>query len=369
MGQQYQNKREQAEHFLSLANYEPDTALSHLSELPQLLISDDVEVRRVASKALTKLAHNRPFALRSTTEALLARIDDTDVVVRTNILGTLALLAQWYPQDLRDGTNLMVESLNAGNESERLAAAMVVSQIGYQRPDLVTPSEKARSHLEKIRVRTDVDGDEKFGFDGDILRGAIKALEGGDMASRPLEDDLVSSGNRALLSTPAWVAITAFLWVPLTIASVIFFVSHWVIFVRRTQTYPPGVRIKLAVSKFRNVTFLSSWKRGRLYLRRSWVATPAWLIPIFRSTRPIKADPSAELPPYPENWGEIATVVNQRDEFECRNCGNLGGPRGDTELHVDHQTPRSKGGKDMPENLRTLCRQCHEARHARKFDD
>ncbi|WP_394341293.1 HNH endonuclease [Natrarchaeobius chitinivorans] len=75
-----------------------------------------------------------------------------------------------------------------------------------------------------------------------------------------------------------------------------------------------------------------------------------------------------ETRPLPEDWGTRAHLVRHRDGFYCRNCGTGGGPNGSAELHVDHQVPRSAGGSDEPENLRTLCRGCHEARHARVFD-
>lgn len=49
----------------------------------------------------------------------------------------------------------------------------------------------------------------------------------------------------------------------------------------------------------------------------------------------------------------------ERDNRECQKCGSLGGEEGEIELHVDHITPKSDGGTDDLDNLRTLCRDCH----------
>lgn len=53
----------------------------------------------------------------------------------------------------------------------------------------------------------------------------------------------------------------------------------------------------------------------------------------------------------------------ERDEFQCQECGVHGGPNGEAQLHVDHVTPQATGGSDDVENLRTLCRSCHMAKH------
>ncbi len=56
--------------------------------------------------------------LRSTSEAILARLDDNDPTVRGNILLTITALSQWYPQDFGDGSNLMVASLSSETHSD-----------------------------------------------------------------------------------------------------------------------------------------------------------------------------------------------------------------------------------------------------------
>lgn len=49
--------------------------------------------------------------------------------------------------------------------------------------------------------------------------------------------------------------------------------------------------------------------------------------------------------------------ILRRDNFRCRMCG-AAGPDG-VELHVDHITPVSRGGKTLPENLQALCKPCN----------
>ena len=59
--------------------------------------------------------------------------------------------------------------------------------------------------------------------------------------------------------------------------------------------------------------------------------------------------------------GEISDSLRydilKRDNFACAICGatsKLG-----ARLHIDHIVPISKGGKSVPENLRTLCERCN----------
>lgn len=61
--------------------------------------------------------------------------------------------------------------------------------------------------------------------------------------------------------------------------------------------------------------------------------------------------------------------VLQRDEHECQDCGwthddwNPSDPR---HLEVHHEKHHVEGGSNDPENLVTLCRVCHDERHASK---
>jgi hypothetical protein len=370
------DQREHAARLQRLAEGDPGEALSHLSELPPLLVSADADTRAKASGALVQLSIHFPLELRSTSEALLARLDDVDPHVRYNILVTIANLMSWYPQDFGDGSNLMVESLRSDDRDERVVAAVAVTKLAYYRPDLVAPREEARDRLAAVRERDGLDDHEDFFVESEMLDGALQALAGGDMASRPLEDDLVPSGKRAPLSKPARVGITALLWVPLLVASMV----TWTIRVwKHARKYRPhGARnvgdalyvfAHMGMDTLAKVFFLWPLSRARLYARRSFLVTPTGLVPWFAGTTPTKAK-RRQTPPYPDDWATMATLVRQRDGHQCRNCGALGGPRdGDTELHVDHQHPRSREGPDHPSNLRTLCKACHEARHGRPFYD
>ena len=49
--------------------------------------------------------------------------------------------------------------------------------------------------------------------------------------------------------------------------------------------------------------------------------------------------------------------ILSRDSFQCQLCGR--GQSDGVKLHVDHIIPVSKGGKTVPENLRTLCDECN----------
>lgn len=57
-------------------------------------------------------------------------------------------------------------------------------------------------------------------------------------------------------------------------------------------------------------------------------------------------------------WKERRQEILQRDDFECRRCGD------DSDgLHVHHITPVDEGGSDDHENLKTLCPSCHRKAH------
>ena len=49
--------------------------------------------------------------------------------------------------------------------------------------------------------------------------------------------------------------------------------------------------------------------------------------------------------------------ILKRDNFRCVLCGRSA--QDGVKLHVDHIVPISKGGKTIPDNLRTLCEQCN----------
>lgn len=55
--------------------------------------------------------------------------------------------------------------------------------------------------------------------------------------------------------------------------------------------------------------------------------------------------------------------ILRRDGFRCVLCG--ASSNDGVKLHIDHIFPVSKGGKTVPENLRTLCERCNRGKSAK----
>lgn len=66
---------------------------------------------------------------------------------------------------------------------------------------------------------------------------------------------------------------------------------------------------------------------------------------------------------YPSDWDRRREEVYERDGYECQNCGRIGGPNGDVELHAHHVVPKASGGTHQLSNLTTVCDDCHRAIH------
>lgn len=66
---------------------------------------------------------------------------------------------------------------------------------------------------------------------------------------------------------------------------------------------------------------------------------------------------------YPPDWDTRRKEVYQRDDHTCQNCGVKGGQEGRAELHAHHIVPKSKGGTHKKSNLKTICKECHNAIH------
>jgi 5-methylcytosine-specific restriction endonuclease McrA len=62
--------------------------------------------------------------------------------------------------------------------------------------------------------------------------------------------------------------------------------------------------------------------------------------------------------PYGPEWEELARSIRKRDGYQCRMWGSR-----NMELHVHYLISRSQGGPDSPENLVTLCKDCHNRIH------
>ena len=56
-------------------------------------------------------------------------------------------------------------------------------------------------------------------------------------------------------------------------------------------------------------------------------------------------------------YHQLCNEILDRDAWKCKHCKYR------QNLHVHHIVYRSQGGEDTPENLVTLCSQCHEAIH------
>jgi len=62
---------------------------------------------------------------------------------------------------------------------------------------------------------------------------------------------------------------------------------------------------------------------------------------------------------YPPNWDRIRYMIFKRDNYTCQLCGKR-----TEDLHCHHIKPVALGGKSTPDNLITLCSECHEYIHS-----
>lgn len=69
-------------------------------------------------------------------------------------------------------------------------------------------------------------------------------------------------------------------------------------------------------------------------------------------------------------WRATCKAVDTRDGKACRACDKRSDPEATGLLargHRHHLVYRSAGGPDTPENLVTLCAECHAAEHANRL--
>lgn len=64
--------------------------------------------------------------------------------------------------------------------------------------------------------------------------------------------------------------------------------------------------------------------------------------------------------PQIDSWIKLKQHVYERDEGICQYCMQ---PAEYNHSHCHHVLPLSEGGTNHPTNLKTLCVECHEARH------
>jgi hypothetical protein len=341
-----------------MARHDHERALGHLSELSAYLPSDSIQERRRAIRVCTTLSARAPFEMQSLVSSLLPRLDDVDSEVRTNTIIAVANLAQWYPHHFGTATPLLVDALESNNDYERASALHALVTIGKQRPDIVSPRDEALSHL--ISCYEDREY-QQFPEDApsvskDDLQSAISALEGGDLASRDVEEDLVPVGRATDLSSPARVGIAALCWGPLAVVTAVMGVVFIIQFIFDDR--PP----KQQTAQLGVLGFFKNRKRARLYLRQSVLPTPSTLLPVLPGSAPLPKD-EGRTQPEPADWDVIINAVWNRDKQQCRNCLVETEPGGDYEPYVDAKVPFTNGGSRHPTNLRTLCFGCLQARY------
>jgi hypothetical protein len=69
-------------------------------------------------------------------------------------------------------------------------------------------------------------------------------------------------------------------------------------------------------------------------------------------------------------WKTVCAAVDARDGKQCRSCDKRSDPESTGLLkrgHRHHLVYRSAGGKDVSDNLVTLCAQCHSDEHHNKL--
>ena len=62
---------------------------------------------------------------------------------------------------------------------------------------------------------------------------------------------------------------------------------------------------------------------------------------------------------YGLHWKDLSRMVRERDGWVCHRCGWHAVGRNRYFLHAHHIVPRGRGGTDTPDNLISLCLECH----------
>ena len=62
-------------------------------------------------------------------------------------------------------------------------------------------------------------------------------------------------------------------------------------------------------------------------------------------------------------WENLKAYAKWRDGYKCRVCGKSNRTDPTVHLEVHHISRRADGGTDTPENVVTLCHECHEKHH------
>lgn len=357
-----QGDRERIEELQEIAEDRPERLAGHRDEIVESLFSADPHIRQLAAQILVPATAMHPFEYRRYTSEILSRLDDTAPSVRINTALAVGNLAQWYPHRFGPGTDILVHSLQTDDPYEQLASAKALVEIGRQRPDLVTPRSAALEQLEAIQqgsLRANSPADAPT-IRPEPLEDAIMALRGGDLASRPLEDDLAPVGRCHQLSKPARVGLMSLLWVPLAVFGLILIsISLTRFFLRDERKQQQS-----GATGFTLMGYVTNKPRAILSLRRA-VPTPGSLLPWLPGESVVTADPTREAPSKPDNWQTICQAVYDRDGGICRNCEVDTSATATRSAYVDFQVPQGQGGDCHPSNLRILCGDCLQVREGR----
>lgn len=78
------------------------------------------------------------------------------------------------------------------------------------------------------------------------------------------------------------------------------------------------------------------------------------------------SSPERQLAYASAEWREVSRIVRARDGFRCRNCGTE--KRGRKSLHLHHVRPWASHPnlRFDPDNIVTLCADCHRAEHRKE---
>ncbi len=89
--------------------------------------------------------------------------------------------------------------------------------------------------------------------------------------------------------------------------------------------------------------------------------------PIFRPSYASRAPrrPSAAARGYGTDWRKLRAKAKKLLPYVCADCGLIGDDDShEGRLHLDHDTPRSRGGSDDLSNLKFRCVRCHSRKTA-----
>lgn len=69
---------------------------------------------------------------------------------------------------------------------------------------------------------------------------------------------------------------------------------------------------------------------------------------------------------YGKDWTSLSRAIRSNSNWICSRCFK-GFKDNKKELHADHIVPLSSGGGNSISNLQSLCHECHQLKHKRKF--